>query len=241
MPNFVRATIDNDRFEQIDLPILKKIMGVYKFHKAQKKLSPKKNVKVELNDGTVSVIFDWKFIFGKLSTKYTFFDDGIDMELMVKPTCNLARYGFTFAIRENINKISFYGKGPFENYCDRKSAALLRKYEGIPENFNHEYLSPQENGNHTETRYLILGEQEKALKVIAADSPFEFTVLPYTIDKIENADHAHELIKDDFYTVTIDGKQRGVGGDVPAMACLKPQYKIKSNTVHRLACRILIN
>ena len=241
MPNFVRATIDNDRFEQIDLPILKKIMGVYKFHKAQKKLSPKKNVKVELNDGTVSVIFDWKFIFGKLSTKYTFFDDGIDMELMVKPTCNLARYGFTFAIRENINKISFYGKGPFENYCDRKSAALLRKYEGVPENFNHEYLSPQENGNHTETRYLILGEQEKALKVIAADSPFEFTVLPYTIDKIENADHAHELIKDDFYTVTIDGKQRGVGGDVPAMACLKPQYKIKSNTVHRLACRILIN
>ena len=88
---------------------------------------------------------------------------------------------------------------------------------------------------------ILRDEQEKALKVIAADSPFEFTVLPYTIDKIENADHAHELIKDDFYTVTIDGKQRGVGGDVPAMACLKPQYKIKSNTVHRLACRILIN
>lgn len=241
IPNFVRATIDNDRFPQVDYYIVKKIMGVYKFHNAQKKIAPKKNVRVESKDGTVSVVMDWKFRYGKLSTKYIFFDKGIDMELMVKPTCELIRYGFTFGTRDSVKDMSFYAKGPFENYCDRKDAAILRKYTGKAEDFNHEYLSPQENGNHTEARYLKLGNSENGLIVLAEENPFEFSVLPYSMEKLENADHAHKLVKDDHYTVTIDGKQRGVGGDIPALACLKPQYKIKPGVVHRLACRVILD
>ena len=75
---------------------------------------------------------------------------------------------------------------------------------------------------------------------MAKDKPFEFGVLPYSMEKLEKADHEHELVKDDHYTVTIDGKQRGVGGDTPAMACLKTPYKINPGTVHRLACRIIV-
>lgn len=240
-PNFVRATIDNDRYEQVNLDIVKTIMGVYKFHKAQKKLSPKKNVRVETKDGTVSVIMDWKFSYGKLATVYTFFDEGVDMSLMVKPTCELARYGFTFGMRDSVKDMTFYAKGPFENYCDRNTAAILRKYSGKAEDFNHEYLSPQENGNHTEARYLKLGDSDNGLIVLAQEKPFEFSVLPYSMEKIEKADHAHELVKDDHYTITIDGKQRGVGGDTPALACLKPQYKIKPGEVHRLSCRVILD
>ncbi len=240
MPNFVRATIDNDRYEQVDLPIVKKIMGVYKFHNAQKKIAPKKNVRLENKDGVVSVIMDWRFKYGKLSTKYTFFNNGIDMVLMVKPCCELVRYGFSFGMREAVKNMTFYAKGPFENYCDRNSAAILRRYEGVAEDFNHEYLSPQENGNHTDARYLSLGDEVNGLIILAKEKPFEFGVLPYSMEKLEKADHAHELVKDDHYTVTIDGKQRGVGGDTPAMACLKPPYKINAGTVHRLACRIIV-
>ena len=242
MPNFVRATIDNDRFASVNLDIVKSIMGVYKFHKAQNKLAPKtkKAVKISEENGLITVTINWKFRYGKLITRYTFGKSGIDFYMYVNPNCKLIRYGFKFGTREVIKNINFYAKGPFENYCDRNSAAILKEYNGVAEDFNHEYLSPQENGNHTEARRLSLGTDDNGFDILAIDKPFEFSVLPYTIDKLENADHWHELEKDDHYTITIDGKQRGVGGDIPAMACLKPNYTINAYEKHELAFRLIV-
>ena len=237
-PNFVRATIDNERFASVNVDLLKNILGVYKFHKAQEKLSPKKNISVEKKDGIVTIKTNWKFAYGKLCTEYIFGADGIDFDMKVTPKCELMRYGFTFGLREAVKDITYYGKGPFENYCDRKSAAILKKYSGKAEDFNHEYLSPQENGNHTEARYLVLGDETNGVSILAKDAPFEFGVLPYSLEKLEEAKHAHELVKDDHYTVTIDGRQRGVGGDTPAMLVLKPQYKILPKQDHELKFRL---
>jgi beta-galactosidase len=55
---------------------------------------------------------------------------------------------------------------------------------------------------------------------------------------LDNAKHLHELKTLDYLTVYIDGKQRGVGGDVPALACLKPKYKILPRQLHSLKFRI---
>ncbi|MDE5755650.1 MAG: hypothetical protein K2I23_00990, partial [Clostridia bacterium] len=66
------------------------------------------------------------------------------------------------------------------------------------------------------------------------DKAFEMTVHPYTCETLHNAQHMHELEREDMLTVCIDGKQRGVGGDVPAMACTKPQYKILPKEQHTL-------
>lgn len=241
LPNFVRATIDNERLASVNIGFVKNLLGVYKFHTAQKKLSPKKDIKVDAQNGIVTVSIKWKFKYGKVSTDYVFGNEGVDISMNVTPSCELMRYGFSFGLRKEAKDISFYGKGPFENYCDRKSAAILKKYSGKAEDFNHEYLSPQENGNHTETRYLILGDKENGITVKAIDDPFEFGVLPYSMEKIENAQHAHELIKDDHYTITIDGKQRGVGGDTPAMLVLKPQYKILPKEEHKVKFRLTTN
>lgn len=241
LPNFARATIDNERFEQVPFPSLRRLLGVYKFHKAQDALAPKKNIRIVSVDDGVSVRIDWRFRYGKCATNYTFRDDCVDLELIVKPTCALARYGFTFSPRGEIDEMTFYARGPFENYCDRKSAAVLRKYSGRPDEFNHMYLSPQENGNHTDARYLELKTAESDYLIRALGAPFEFNVQPYSIAKLESARHAHELVKDDFYTVSIDGRQRGVGGDLPGVACLKPQYKILPNVPHRVAFRLAIS
>jgi beta-galactosidase len=239
MPNFVRPTIDNDRFPQVNLGIVKKIMGVYKFHKAMKKLSPK-SVKLTENGGIAKVHIDWKFLYARLSTEYTFGKDAVDFSMSVKPRCELIRYGFTFGTREAVKEMNFYAKGPFENYCDRKTAAVLGKYSGKAEDFSHEYLSPQENGNHTEARYLDLGSADNGFVITAKDMPFEFGVLPYSLDKLEAAAHLHELKKDDHYTVTVDGRQRGVGGDIPAVACLKPQYKIHRGESYGFTFRMTV-
>ena len=243
VPNFVRASIDNDRLASINIDFVKNLLGVYKFHKAQRTLAPKKNginiVKAE--NGAVTVSIEWKYKYAKLFTDYVFGSEGIDFTMKIKPSCDLIRYGFKFETRKSIKDMTFYAKGPFENYCDRKTAAILKKYNGIADDFNHEYLSPQENGNHTEARYLTLGTEDNGLTVLAKNMPFEFGVLNYSTDMLEKATHAHELAKDDHYYITIDGKQRGVGGDVPAMAFLKKPYKIQGRKNYVLEFRLKIN
>jgi beta-galactosidase len=68
--------------------------------------------------------------------------------------------------------------------------------------------------------------------VCAEDKPFEASVHPYTVEMLENAKHASELFRLPNLNVYIDGGQRGVGGDVPAMASLKKPYKLLHFKLH---------
>ncbi|NLT18084.1 MAG: Beta-galactosidase [Firmicutes bacterium ADurb.Bin080] len=239
-PNFVRATIDNDRLPQVPVPLVKWIMGVGKFKKAMKKLKAKK-INIFSSDDKLSVAIDWRIPhIRSLRTLYSFnSNNSFDIEMSVVSSSELERYGFTFSLREQIDGITFYGKGPFENYCDRCSAALLKIYKGISEDFLHDYLYPQENGGHTEVRWVEIGGSN-GIKIDAKDKPFEMTIHPYTYDMLENATHLHELKTTDNLSVYIDGKQRGVGGDVPALASLKPAYKILPHQVHSFKVRLTL-
>ncbi len=238
--DFYRATIDNDRLPQVDIAIAKWYMGVGKFKNAQKHLRVKRT-NVYVKDGKVSVAIDWHMPYiREMRTLYRFNGEGsIDVEMSLIPKAELERYGFTFALRDGIDGVSFYGKGPFENYCDRASAAIVRTYRGVAEDFLHDYLYPQENGNHTEIRWLDVGG-DKGFRILACDKPFEASVHPYTTDMLDEAKHLHELQGLDYLTVNIDGRQRGVGGDVPALASLKPQYKILPRSAQHVKFRIIV-
>lgn len=239
-PNFHRATIDNDRLPQVNFKIAKWYMGVDRFKRAMKKLSPKR-FNVYVKDGVVNVAITWRMPHVKeLRTVYRFGgNDQIDVSMTVLPKKELIRYGFTFALREGLDGVTFYGKGPFENYCDRATAAIVRNYRGTAEDFLHDYLYPQENGNHTGVRKLSIAD-ERGFEIEAAEKPFEASIHPYTLEMLDDAKHLHELRSLDYLTVNIDGKQRGVGGDVPAMANTKPQYKILPRQTHTLEFRITI-
>lgn len=102
---------------------------------------------------------------------------------------------------------------------------MLGIWKGSAEEMIHDYHYPQENGNRTGIRYASVGSDRK-ITLRAVDKPFEMTVHPYTCEMLENAQHSYELGREDSLTVCVDGKQRGVGGDTPAMACTKPQYDI---------------
>ncbi|MCR4662137.1 MAG: hypothetical protein K5765_09110 [Clostridia bacterium] len=224
-PNFIRPTIDNDRFAQVNMDFVKTIMGVYKFHKA--KFTPKR-IDVSGDDSTVTVVIDWNYKYGKLQTIYFVNDGKVKIQMSITPNTNLIRYGFTFETIKEFQNIQFFANGPFENYCDRKSAAISKIYKGKPDEFCHQYLSPQENGNHTYTKYfdIISDIDDLNIKVSAVNKPVEFTCIPYSLDTLEKCTHAHEVEKADHMYVYVDGKQRGVGGDIPAIASLKPPYKI---------------
>lgn len=237
--NFHRATINNDSLPQVDIKIVKWFVGVNRFKKAMRRLRIKK-INDFYVDGKVKIAINWKMPHIKeLKTSYTFNGDGsIDIEMNVVPRRNLVRYGFSFALRENFKNIEFYGKGPFENYCDRATAALLKTYKGDVEDFIHDYLYPQENGNHTDVRWLKISDNKSSVTAKAINKAFEMSVHPYTVEMLDDADHLHKLQTLDYLTVNIDGKQRGVGGDVPAIAYTKPKYKILPNQVHSLNFRL---
>ncbi|MFI3229725.1 MAG: glycoside hydrolase family 2 TIM barrel-domain containing protein, partial [Bacillota bacterium] len=239
-PNFHRATIDNDKLPQVNIAIVKWYMGLNRYKRAMKRLSVRK-IKVYSSNGVVSVAIEWKMpCLSSLCTVYKFYTDGVvDIEMNVVARFELIRYGFTFAMRDGVDGVEFYGKGPHENYCDRATSAVLAKYSGVAEDFVHDYLYPQENGNHTEVRKLAIGGKH-GVEVVAKEKPFEMSIHPYTLAMLDEAEHVHELESRDYLTVNIDGRQRGVGGDVPAMACLKPRYKIPARKMHTLKFRLVI-
>lgn len=239
-PLFYRATIDNDRVPQVNLKIVKWYMGVDKFLHAQKRLRIRR-LNVFTSEGKVNVAIDWRMPHVKeLHTLYRFNGDAsLDVEMTLVPRCEMERYGFTFALRDGVDGVEFFGKGPFENYCDRATAALVKNYSGDAEEFLHDYLYPQENGNHTEVRRLKIGG-DKGVEVLASEKPFEMSVHPYTLDMLMKAKHLHELGTLDYLTVNIDGRQRGVGGDTPGMAMLKKQYKILPGKPQSLKFRLII-
>lgn len=227
-PNFWRPLINNDRIPHINHPILLKIMGIYRYKNISDKMRPSK-IQITAENNSVVIKIKWKApLLRLLTTEYRIESDGIILTKEVNSKFNMIRYGFTMGLHNKDDKIEFYGRGPHENQCDRKASATLGLYQGKIEDFIHEYLYPQENGNHTDTRYVSVSN----VKFNALGKPFEFSASPYSIEDLDNALHLHELKKSNYVTVNIDGKQRGVGGDIPAMASIKPQYKIKANKTH---------
>lgn len=230
MPNFWRAPIDNDISPQIP-SFVNKIFGKTFFKHCKQNLVKSNMV---LTDTAVNI--DWSCApqLGLLKTSYEASEEGVKVTMKVRNNFfTLQRYGFRMGLATS-DDVSFYGRGPHENYCDRKAGAMLGVYEGKIADFEHDYLVPQENGNHCDTRWVKVGS-ENAIEIVALDKPFEFSVHDYTQEALEEATHAHELKHGDAIELYIDGAQRGVGGDVCALACVKGKYKIKPNRIHELS------
>lgn len=228
-PQFSRANIDNERMAQVPFEWVKTLIGLHAFDSAERMMRPV-SVKAEHFGSCVKLSVKWrtKYLSG-IVTEYLVFPDGtVSASLTCKniTPVNLPRYGLTFELTDGVDGIEYYGKGPHENYCDRKTGARLGVYRfQSAESFIHDYLFPQENANRCDVRWLKVGG-ERGVTVTAAGTPFEMSVHPYTKKMLYDAAHSCELGRTPNLTVNIDGRQQGVGGDVPAIATLKKPYKI---------------
>lgn len=230
MLNFWRAPIDNDLSPQLP-GFVNRMLG-----KMHTKHSKDHLVKSNMIVTDKTLIIDWSCTpeFWSIRTTYEVGEDGLKLSMRIKSsTYGVPRYGFKMGLATS-DEMSFYARGPHENYCDRKSSAKLGVYSGKLADFEHNYLVPQENGNHTGARWLRVGGKS-GLSFVAIDKPFEFSVHDYTQEALESATHAHELKHGGIIEVCIDGAQRGVGGDVPAMACVKKRYRLLPNRTHEFS------
>lgn len=141
-------------------------------------------------------------------------DLGADSELPEMP-----RFGMRCRVNKNWDLLNWYGRGPGENYPDRKTAAFLGQYQGnVNSQFTRTYVRPQENGYHTDTRWLRLSDPGGAGLEVQGLQPFCFSALPFLAEDLDEGTvkknrHPSDLVKRGFTSLHIDLIQRGVGGD----------------------------
>jgi beta-galactosidase len=133
---------------------------------------------------------------------------------------DLARAGVRFDLVAGYENLAYFGRGPVENYADRKTGSLVARYETTVSAEYVDYVMPQEHGHHTDTRWLELSpvaerrsrfvRNRPALRIAAAPL-FEFNVSHYTAEDLYAAKHATDLAPRAETIVYLDIAHRGLG------------------------------
>ena len=133
----------------------------------------------------------------------------------------LPRIGLRFtshAEQQEINtNVTWLGRGPFENYPDRKSAARIGYYQKTAKDLHTDYIFPTDNGLRCDCKSLAIAN-------LSVKGEFHFAVSPYSLDMLTQAKHTHELTADDHLHVFIDHQHMGVGGDDSWSPSVHPEF-----------------
>lgn len=120
----------------------------------------------------------------------------------------------------------WYGRGPGESYSDTCAAGKFGLWQAPTDELKTDYVVPQENGSHFETRYVeFVTNTGKGLK-ITSDKPFCFGVSRYETMDIEMAKHPTDLSECDYYVLSLDIAQDGIGTNSCGPRCLE-KYDLK--------------
>lgn len=141
------------------------------------------------------------------------------MDLQHKKVPEMPRFGMRLTLPRSYENIDFYGRGPWENYSDRKTASFVGIYkQKAAEQFTANYIRPQENGYKTDIRWVQFYETATSGIKITGLQPICFSALPYMAEDLDpgitkKQQHPSDLNERKFLSVHIDLNQRGVGGD----------------------------
>ncbi len=230
MPNFTRALTDNDRRGW------KPQVKLAAWFLAQPVL---KEIKVTKQDpGMAEIRSTYRVIENKaeLAITWTVRGDGVvevgyalDAD---KGLPNIPRIGMQCGIHPECRNISWYGRGPFENYIDRQYGADAGIYTMPLEEFVEPYVMPQENGNRTDVRWMFLSSVSEYGMLVVADSLLSASAWPYTQENLDEALHTFDLADPGFITLNIDLVQMGVGGNDSWSDVSQPlpQYQVPSGS-----------
>ncbi|OQD42436.1 beta-galactosidase [Croceivirga radicis] len=134
-----------------------------------------------------------------------------------KIEAELPRFGMRMVLDKAYQNLNYYGRGPFENYQDRNTAAFLGTYSStVKDQFWTAYVRPQETGYKTDVRWLTLTDASNGLAVLG-HQPLGFSALNIATEALDpgetkNQMHPSDLDFEDKVYLHVDLKQRGVGG-----------------------------
>mgnify|MGYP000566707393 CR=1 FL=1 len=228
-PNFWRAPTDNDFGA-----------GLQKRYAAWKNpgisLVSMKHETVD-NQLVVSTEYDMKNVSAKLYITYTINNKGavkVNQKMVADKNAKVSdmfRFGMQMVMPKSFENISYYGRGPVENYSDRNHSTDLGIYnQTVTEQF-YAYIRPQENGTKTDIRWWKqLNEEGKGLMFVAA-APFSASALHYTIESLDDGwekkqSHSNEVEEADLTNVLIDKAQQGLACEDSWGAIPLPKYRL---------------
>lgn len=230
VPNFWRALTDKDYGNR-----LAEKSGAYFKYAGEKAEVTEANIN---NDNGI-VILRFDLIFPTLnstgSIEYRIGANG-EMEIdyqakLAKGLPEMPRFGLKMQMPDGFDSARWYGRGPWENYQDRKYAADLGIYQSSVADFYTQYIRPQENGNRSDTRWLeIRNAKGVGLKVVG-EPQFDFTAHHNTIEDFDypmigGNRHAADIVPRPLTELILDYRQRGAGGDNSWGATPYDEYRL---------------
>lgn len=159
--------------------------------------------------------------------QYSFAADGaVEISARVEPAAGLPplpRIGMRMQLAAVPEAVTWYGRGPHENYPDRLMSADIGSWSLPLAGMHTDYIFPSENGLRCNTTYANLGSLEVA-------GHFAFSVSRFSLEQLMGARHAYELEEEPGVHVHIDGFHMGVGGDDSWSPSVHPDYLLDEDS-----------
>ncbi|MBR4606501.1 MAG: DUF4981 domain-containing protein [Lachnospiraceae bacterium] len=227
--NFFRAPTDNDVMKS----------EWYQAH-LQSYMTKIYESSAEEKDGEVAInikqAFGWSMHqpFARCETEMLFGKDGslriiTDGETSNKVTF-LPRFGLRLFLKQEFDRVRYYGFGPEESYIDKRRASWLGLFNAKVSEMYVDYIRPQENGSHYGCKYLELKGRDARIRFEGA-RPFSFNVSEYTQEELTEKKHNFELEKSGSTVVCVDGAMSGIGS-ASCGPSLSDKYRIPLPNIH---------
>ena len=143
---------------------------------------------------------------------------------------NIPKFGMRMRLPDNFRTIQYYGRGPLENYPDRKFNQRIGVYKTDISDYQTDYVKPQDNGNRTDIRWFEISSPNAMLK-IEGEQPLNIRAWDYGEEDL-NVRHKFEMRSGNFINLNIDGEIHGVGGINSFGAWTLDKYTIDGNQPH---------
>ena len=222
-PNFWRAVTDNDMGS-----------GIHRKYKAWKNpamqlksINAKKvktqRGKVITNDILVSAVYDMPDVKATLQIDYLVNGLG-EIKVTEKldtqegaEVSNMMRFGMVMQMPYDVDHSEFYGRGPVENYADRKFSQRIGIYSQTADEQFFPYIRPQETGTKSDMRWWKQTTANGAGILVQAEKPFYASALHYDIETLDDGDdkeqrHAPQMPQSKYTNLFLDAEHTGVGG-----------------------------
>lgn len=231
--NFWRAPTDNDFGNNYQ-----KRGKLWKDASQNQKLISFKVLSKTRDSVLVESVYELDTLKAQASSRFLFYADGsLKVTNSFKYTgsekvAEIPRFGMNFILPKAYDHVKWYGRGPHENYQDRKEAAFVGIYEASVADLYFPYIRPQENGYRTDNRWISLASDSGAGITIIGLPTVSFSAHHNYISDFDPGEekqqrHTIDIKPRDLISLTIDYKQTGVGGDNSWGAKPHKQYQLK--------------
>ena len=218
-PNFWRAPTDND----MGAGLQKKFKAWKNPQMNLKNIDVKKDKKT--NSVTILTSFDMPEVQGQMDITYVVFANtgAVKVTEDFKATegakvSDMFRFGMLMQMPYTMEKSNYYGRGPIENYSDRKDCMRIGVYTDDADNQYFPYIRPQESGTKSDIRWWKQTDATGLGLQVKSCAPFYASALHFDTEELDDGDekeqrHSFDLKKSKFTNLFLDAAHMGVGGE----------------------------